>query len=149
MRDDNEHTLRTSRGAGKPAAIAVNFSLRTSQTLAIVGIIAVSFAVIGLPFATDAARLERTRGGETEDITPPTSPTTVTTSGNGGINVTVVGSVDSGGNSGGNVTTGDESVTVVVVNIGPTNNVPQQEEEEEEQEEESDSCGERACRPSR
>lgn len=38
----------------------------------------------------------------------------------GGISNETDGMADSGGNVGGNVTTGDESVTVIEINIGPT-----------------------------
>lgn len=49
----------------------------------------------------------------------------------GSISNSTSGTADSGGNSGGAVITGDESVAVFVVNIGPTNNPPPPQDDEE------------------
>ena len=52
----------------------------------------------------------------------------------GGITSSTDGSADSGGNEGGTVVTGDESVEVIVVNIGPTNPSPPPPPEDDEDE---------------
>ena len=71
--------------------------------------------------------------GRTVDLTPtppPPSPapapqpTPTPPPPSGGITSVTVGEVDTGGNAGGHVTTGDESVSVHEVNIGPTNPPP-------------------------
>lgn len=76
-------------------------------------------------------RDSRDRGSTGRTIEPaPTPPSTAPVSTptppppTGGITNVTQGSVSSGGNTGGNVVTGDESIEVVVVNIGPTNNPP-------------------------
>src|SRR3989344_3149938 len=104
-------------------------------------LILVALAVFAFfAFAVDAfaaAQDLRNRGstGRTTDRPPPPPPPSPappsTGSGqatppppSGGITNVTQGSVSSGGNTGGNVTTGDESVEVHVVNIGPTNPPP-------------------------
>ena len=81
---------------------------------------AVAFAV----FATSAFADTRgsVRGGISSPVAPPSgvSPITMTALG-GGISNTTSGTVTSGGNTGGHVETGDENVSIHVVNIGPTN----------------------------
>ena len=75
----------------------------------------------------------RDRGstGRTVDLTPAPAPAPIPTPTptpppppSGGITSVTVGDVDTGNNTGGNVTTGDESVEVHEVNIGPTNPPP-------------------------
>ena len=55
---------------------------------------------------------------------PAPTPIPIPTQPSGGITSSTSGSVNTGGNTGGNVTTGDESVEVFEVNIGPTNPPP-------------------------
>lgn len=57
------------------------------------------------------------------------SPQPTTPSPWGGITSSTSGNVSTGGNTGGTVTTGDESVEVYEVNIGPTNPQPPQDGE--------------------
>ncbi|MBI5457956.1 hypothetical protein HY971_04520 [Candidatus Kaiserbacteria bacterium] len=80
-------------------------------------------------YADGGAARDRGTSGRTTTPTPPPppppspAPVPVPPSSNpsGGITNVTTGEVDSGGNTGGNVTTGDESVEITVVNIGPTN----------------------------
>ncbi|HEY4502085.1 MAG TPA: hypothetical protein VJJ20_03415 [Candidatus Paceibacterota bacterium] len=92
--------------------------MRTSLALAL------GLLLVGTPV------LAGTRDRDLRDSTPtpaptpspfvPTFPSFSNTSG-GSIHSGASAQTNSGGNSGGNVTTGDQSSTVKVVNVGPTN----------------------------
>ena len=92
-----------------------------------------SFVLVTDVFADTQDLRDRGTTGRTVDLTPapapapaPTpAPTPTPPPASGGITSTTVGDVDTGNNTGGNVTTGDESVDVHEVNVGPTNPPPQ------------------------
>ena len=99
-------------------------------------ILAALAVIASFLFAVDAFAATqdlRDRGSTGRTITPPPPPppppraplpTPPPPPPSGGITNVTEGSVNSGGNTGGNVTTGDESVSVHVVNVGPTNPPP-------------------------
>ena len=82
------------------------------------------------------------RGGSSSPVTPPAgvSPITMPALG-GGISNTTNGTVQSGGNTGGHVETGDENVSVHVVNVGPTNSNTTVTNKTEEEVPAEPSCG--------
>lgn len=84
-------------------------------------------------YAEAADLRDRGSTGRTVDLTPapiptptpdptPSTPTPPVPS--GGITNVTIGEVDTGSNTGGEVTTGDESVDVHEVNVGPVNDTP-------------------------
>ena len=116
----------------------------TKTTSALAGVLVALFvlATFGLTVSAYAdTRDSRDRGetGRTIDLTPPPSspspnpdpaPTPPPPPPSGGITSSTNGVADTGGNTGGDVTTGDESVEVHEVNVGPTNPPPPPQEEE-------------------
>lgn len=66
---------------------------------------------------------------------PPPAPSSpdIPVPSQGGIESETSGVADSGGNTGGDVVTGDESVTVIEINIGPTTPSPEDEEDADEE----------------
>jgi len=106
-----------------------SFSLTTFLGAAVLSLIALVMFTTTLSAYADIRDSGRTRS--TGSITPP--PASIVPSLNppaspapqsGGITSTTEGSVHSGGNQGGHVVTGNESVEVHEVNVGPTNPPP-------------------------
>ncbi len=96
-------------------------------------IVAIAFLAVFLisfsAYADVSATRERESSGRTTTPPPPPPPPSPApapvpppSNPSGGITNVTTGEVDSGSNTGGKVTTGDESVDVTVVNIGPVNN---------------------------
>ena len=109
---------------------------KTTSALAVLLALLTALVVSALAFDVSADTQDlRGRGstGRTVDLTPappppqpspaPT-PTPTPSPSSGGITSVTVGEVDTGGNIGGNVTTGNESIDIHEVNIGPTNPPP-------------------------
>lgn len=111
-------------------------SVSIGTLAALIFLAASVFALIA--YADDRGSTDRDRGGTGRTIQPSPSPTPVPSPTptppppSGGITSVTDGSVNSGGNTGGNVTTGDEHVSVVEINIGPTNSPPPSQGEEDE-----------------
>jgi len=91
----------------------------------------VSFVMYVSTLSASADLRDSGRTRSTGSITPPPAsivpslnPPAPPASHGGGITSTTEGSVHSGGNQGGHVVTGNESVEVHEVNVGPTNPPP-------------------------
>jgi hypothetical protein len=99
--------------------------------LALVLLAAQMFAASAYAEVRDSGTRDRTgRVAESAPETPSATPVPQPTPpASGGITSSTDGSVSTGGNTGGTVTTGDESVEVYEVNIGPTNPPPPQNDE--------------------
>lgn len=98
--------------------------MRTSLALAAAGLLLITVPALA---ATRDERPARD-GSTTPVVTPAPVPTPVVLPPVGGTSSHNSGSIqshstvstNSGGNSGGHVTTGDQSATITVVNVGPT-----------------------------
>jgi hypothetical protein len=113
------------------------FSLVTVSTigviLALTLFVTYAFTVSAYAEVRDSGTRDRTgRVAEPAPEPPSTapSPQPTTPPSSGGITSSTSGGVNTGGNTGGTVTTGDESVEVYEVNIGPTNPQPPPGDEE-------------------
>ncbi|MBX4192454.1 hypothetical protein KW798_03140 [Candidatus Parcubacteria bacterium] len=93
----------------------------------IVALGAVALLVLSAAPALAATRSDRDTRGSTNDPAPvptpiPQPPHNGSNGNNGNINNNSSSNANSGGNTGGTVITGDQTSTVHVENIGPTNN---------------------------
>ncbi|MEY4747013.1 MAG: hypothetical protein RLZZ416_62 [Candidatus Parcubacteria bacterium] len=107
------------------------------RTYAFTLLLILAFVLAGSPLliafadTRDAGSRESDRASSRETpaqpVPAPTPDPTPTppAGGSGGINNTTSGEVQTGNNEGGQVTTGDESVDVAVINVGPVNNSSQ------------------------
>lgn len=96
----------------------------------LVAVVVLTSVVLGGSVYADArdrdARVRDGDSGRAAPTTPspepaPVPPPAPSLPKQGGISSETNGTADSGGNVGGDVITGDESVTVIEINIGPTN----------------------------
>lgn len=85
------------------------------------------FVAFAYADARDVVLRDRGTSGRTiEPASPPPNPIPlpIPPPPSGGITSSTNGTVDTGNNTGGTVVTGDETVEVFEINIGPTNNTP-------------------------